>query len=421
MLSSLRSDITRSGTGSANVNQLLRRACPLGLALSVIVSAPVAAGPGDALHLYAGLGYAHDDNLLRVAEGQPAFDNTLADSWTQAEAGLIFGKQYSRQKLFAQAKFSKAKFNHFTQLDYDGKDLQANWDWQLGNHLEGDMGASYNQTLAPYTDFRSNERNLRQQRRTFFDGAWRFHPSWRVRAGVASEKFTYELAAQRYNNRTEDAVETGFDYLAPSGSTVGLVARRLEGDYTNGRPVGGLIIDDSYRQDEIKAKVYWIASGTTTVQVLGGWVRRRQASLGEPDTSGINGKVSASYTPRARFSVTAAAWRDFAPLESTLVSYTRNKGASLGAGWDASAKIRVDANALYERRNYNALRALSTVGNGAGLDDTFRSATLRATYAPIRAIALSAGWSHQARSGSTVLGIGSFTSNSISFNASAQF
>ena len=87
--------------------------------------------------LYAGLGYGYDDNLLRVAEGAPAFDNHLSDSWRQAEIGLVYDKAYRRQKLFAQAKLSKVKFNHFNQLDYDGKDYQFKWNWQLGNRLEG--------------------------------------------------------------------------------------------------------------------------------------------------------------------------------------------------------------------------------------------------------------------------------------------
>jgi exopolysaccharide biosynthesis operon protein EpsL len=418
MLSSLRSSISSPGAGSANPNNQMRRPYPLCLLISAMFSVPAAAAPNDALQLYGALGYTHDDNLLRVPEGQPAFDNTLGDSWVQAEGGLIFDKTFSRQKLFAQAKLSKVKFNHFKQLDYSGEDLQARWNWQIGNRLEGKAGASYAQTLAPYTDFRSSERNLRQQRRGFVDGAWRFHPRWQVRGGAQRDKFTYEALSQRFNERTEDAVEAGFDYLAPSGSTAGLVARRLKGKYPNRRPIGPIFIDDSYDQDELKARIHWSASGVTTLELLGGWVKRKQASSSERDTSGVNGKLSASYMPRGKLSINAAVWRDFAPLESTLVSYTLNKGASVGAAWDASAKVRVEGTAIYERRDYTA----RLVPNSRpGLDDAVRSATLRATYTPARALQLSTAYSHQARSGSAFLGIGGFSSNSISVSAIAQF
>src|SRR6266571_2099172 len=96
------------------------RVSPIAMLIGALFGLPVQAGPNDALHLYGALGYGHDDNLLRVAEGQPAFDNTLGDSWRTSEGGLVFDHMYGRQKINAYAKFSKFKYDHFTQLDYDG-------------------------------------------------------------------------------------------------------------------------------------------------------------------------------------------------------------------------------------------------------------------------------------------------------------
>ena len=66
------------------------RVRPLALLLCALFASPAGAGPNDALHLYANVGYGHDDNLLRVPDDQPAFDGTRADSWWEREAGLIF-------------------------------------------------------------------------------------------------------------------------------------------------------------------------------------------------------------------------------------------------------------------------------------------------------------------------------------------
>lgn len=388
------------------------------LLATALAGAHAVAAPTDALHVYGGLGYGHDDNLLRVPDGLPGFDNQLGDSWYQADAGLLFDHTYSRQRISAQARLSKVKFDHFSQLDYDGKDVQATWNWQVGNHLEGKLGASYDQTLAPYTDFHSDQRNLREQRRTFFDGAWRFHPSYRVRAGASKEKSSYELALQSYNDRTEDAWEIGADYLPASGSEIGLVARKVKGKYPNRRPFGQRLLNDDYDQDELKARVSWIASGSTNVQLLAGWVKRRQPGFGD-DTSGFNGRVVATWQRHSSLGYTAAAWRDFAPIESTIVSYTLNKGASAGVVWEASAKVKVEANAVYERRDYNPrLLAVAALGD---LNDSLRSASARATWSPRTSIQLSAALAHQARSGSAALGTGRFSSNSIQLNASAQF
>jgi len=113
-------------------------------------------------------------------------------------------------------------------------------------------------------------------------------------------------------------------------------------------------------------------------------------------------------------------WRDFAPLESTLVSYTLNNGAAVGAQWDASAKIRVNADFSAERRSYNARQALNLLGAG-NLRDSIRTGSLRATWTPRPLLQVTAGAVHQSRSGSVVIGTGSFRSNSVTLSASAQF
>jgi exopolysaccharide biosynthesis operon protein EpsL len=394
------------------------RVRPLALVLCTLFALPAGAGPDDALHLYAGLAYGHDDNLLRVPDDQPPFEGTRADSWWQGEGGLIFDKTYGRQRISAVAKLSKYDFDHFKQLNYDGKDLQATWFWQLGNHLEGKVGTTYEQVLAPYTDFQSSERNLRRTRTKFAEGAWGFHSSWRVRTGFQRDEYDYELLAQRYNNRTEDTSEVELDYLPSSGSTVGLVARRVRGTYPYPRPVGAGFVNDDFTQDELKARVLWLATGSTSFDALVGYTRREQPSFGPGTTSGVAGKVKATYQPRGKMTWNAAIWRDFAPLESTVVSYTLNKGASVGALWDATDRIKVNADAVYERRHYNARATAAGLGD---LRDSIRTGSLSATWSPRPTVHVSAGFAHQARSGSVVLGTGSFSSNSVTLSASAQF
>jgi exopolysaccharide biosynthesis operon protein EpsL len=395
------------------------RVRPLALMiLSAFAAIPAGAGPSDALHVYGGVAYGHDDNLLRIPEDQPAFDNTRGDSWWTREGGLIFDKMYSRQRITLVAKLSKTNFDHFKQLDYDGKDLQANWKWQLGNHLEGRIGTSYQQVLAPYTDFRSDERNLRKTRSKYAEGAWRFHSAWRARAGFQRDEYTYEALSNRFNNRTEDASELELDYLARSGSTVGLVARHVKGSYPYPRPIGPFTVNSGFKQDELKARVKWLATGSTTIDALVGYTRRKQPSFGSGETSGVAGKINATYQPRGKMTYKASVWRDFAPLESTLVSYTLNKGASVGAQWDATAKITVNADAVYERRNYEARQNLA---GSVDLEDSLRTITARVTWMPRPTIQVQAGFANQQRSSAATIGTSGFKSNSVTLNANAQF
>ena len=388
------------------------------LLVGALACGPAFAVPGTSLDLYGRIGWSYDDNLLRIADDAPAFDNQRSDSWRTLEAGAVYDRTISRQRLVAHAKLSKVKFDHFRQLDYDGRDIQGTWYWQVGNRFEGQLGVVYAQTLAPYTDFRSDQRNLRKQRRGFFEGGWKLHPRWEVHTAFSRDKYDYELAAQAFNDRTEDVAEVEGRYLAPSGSAVGLVLRRIEGSYPNRRPFSASLLTDDFTQDELKARVDWKAGGATTLQALAGYARRKQPSFGNGRTSGVNGRVTLQHDPVGKLHYRASLWRDFAPIESTVVSYTLNKGASAGLTWDARAKLRVEADLAYEQRNYNARVALPVSG---GLDDALRTGSIKATWAPRQKITLSAAYFYQARSGSQLLGIGKFKSNGFAINASGQF
>jgi exopolysaccharide biosynthesis operon protein EpsL len=390
----------------------------LALIIGALFAVPaIAADIDPGFHAYGALGWGHDDNLLRVPDNRPAFDNTRGDSWTQAEGGFFFDNIYRRQHITAVAKFTNVRFDHFDQLNYNGRDLQANWNWQLGNHFEGKLGTSYARTLAPYTDFYTNERNLRTEHHHVFEGIWRLHPNWRTRVGYFKDKFNYELTSQRFNNRTEDTTELEGDYTPSSGSTVGVVLRRIRGSYPYGRPVGFFIVNSDFKQDEVKARVNWNVTGTTTIQALAGYAKRDQPSFGEKK-SGANGKITAFYAPRGKLAYNASVWRDFAPIESTVVSYTLNKGAGVGAIWEATAKLKVEGNATYERREYNPRGAFA---GASGLRDALRTASVRATWSVRPRVQVATAFVHQSRSGAIALGTGSFKSNAITLTASAQF
>ena len=389
---------------------------PLFLAL---VAGGAARAADDGLHVNAGVSWHHDDNLLRVPDNDPGYGGQRGDNWRQVDAGAAFDHLYGRQRIQASVQLSQVHFDYFSQLDYDGKDARATWLWQLGNHLEGRLGASYVELLAPYTDLRTSERNLRVQHSTYFDGAWRPHPRWRARVGFQEDRYSYELFSQRPNNRRERAVESGIDYLAPSGSEAGVVLRRLEGRYPYRRPFA--LATDDFEQDEYRLRVNWLASAKTTVNLLAGWTSRDQGAFGPGRVSGVTGRLAVAYEATARTSVTAAVWRDFAPIESNVVSYTLNRGASIAAAWQATAKVQAGASVGVEKRDYSARDALPPALGRVDLDDSLRTAGLNLRYMPMQKMQLGITVARQVRSGSRALGIGAFRSTSVGINASISF
>lgn len=435
MLSSLRKNINASGTSPsvlrgqafglgapARFGAAWSRPSTALRSIAVLVAAvwglPAAAEISDTVHPFVAVTVTHDDNLLRLADQVVGLDGPRSDTITQLQGGVLFARPIGRQILSGQAKLSKVTFGHYDQLNYDGKDLLAVLEWHLGNHVQGHLGTSYAQSLTPFTDYHSTERNLRVQRRQYFDAAWRFHPSWSVHSGVSHDKFDYELATQRLNERTEKSVDLGLDYLASSESRVGVVVRRLKGEYANPRVFGSTIIDDDYDQNEVKADIYWRFSGVTQLRFLGGWVERKPASLARRSTKGNNGRVVINWAPLGKVRFTGTAWREFGAVESSLVNNSLNQGGSVGADWDISAKVRGNALIRREKRDFSALSGLNVPGD---ISDTTRSASLGLSYVPKPAIQLGVNFTHDVRSGSLILGTGSYNANSVSFNASAQF
>lgn len=372
----------------------------------------------DTIKPFAATSYSYDDNLMRLPDVVAGFDGPRSDTSRLLQAGFLFNRPIGRQILTGQAKWSKVSFNRFNQFDYDGKDFLADLEWHVGNHLEGHAGASYSQTLTPFSDFQSNVRNLRTERREYVDGAWRFHPSWRVRSGITRERYSYDLPAQAFSNWTEDATELGLDYLAPSGSRIGLQLRHLDGSYPNRLGDASAVYGNGYRQDEAKANIYWELSGITQIEFLGGWVRHRNKMLTGRDSSGSNGRLSVYWQPLGKVRFTGMVWREFGSVDNSLVTSSLNTGASLGGVWTISSKVRAEAQLRRVRRDFSAVSGLALPGDGR---DTTSTGSLGLTYAPHPKVQLGARVFHERRTGVSIIDSGNYRAKGVSFNGSVQF
>lgn len=371
----------------------------------------------DTIHPFAAVTYSYDSNLLRLPDNPPGVDIEQSDNLKAVVAGVSFERPVGRQLFTGSARVSRVTFDRYQELDYNGKDANINWQWVWGNHLSGNIGGSYSQTLTPFSDFHDSERNLRVQRSQYAEGAWRFLSSWQVRGRVNHDEFTYDLASQRYLDRIENTSVLGFDYLGANGSTIGLQASKLRGNYPNPLSFGQFVFDQGYTQEQLQLKVLWHYSDVSQVEFLGGRARRKHTQFTERDASGTNGRVTAYWMPLASVRFNGSAWREFAAFEGGTASYSLNKGVSVGAVWNVTAKIQAEAKCRVERRTFPGL-----IGAGEPLDgqDSSRTGTLSVTYLPTSTIQLILSGTHDVRSASSFISSG-YRSNGASLTASAQF
>ena len=368
---------------------------------------------------YVSAEITHDDNLFRVSEDQSGRDGN--DTYRSVIGGLKFERPVSRQVFSGLAEFSSVKFDRNSQLDYTGKNLGVDWHWFVGKHFEGHVASSYVQVLAPFSDFHADERNLRTNKKQYVSGSWRFHPSWQWRANYIKDQYSYDLSSQFVDDRTEDALTAGIDYLASSGSTVGFQLRRLKGDYPSQQLLGSNVSNNGYVQNEAKLSVFWLATGSTQIQFLGGWVQRKQNAQAERVGDGTNARTVINWSPAKRVKMVGQAWREFAAIDGALVDSALTTGSSVQATWDFSEKIQAVANIRHEKRKFNPAGNTGETLAAALLTDSSNVASVGLTYEPLRGIKLKANVFRERRAGSVAAGTNSYNANGASIKVSKEF
>jgi exopolysaccharide biosynthesis operon protein EpsL len=341
------------------------------------LSLPAHAALSDTLHPFLGVTYTTDNNLFRVPDDVSPGAEGRSDTMRQVVFGVQVDRPIGRQRIEANVKLSKVHFNKYDQLDYNGEDADAAFRWRLGDTLNGSVGGRYSQTLAPFNDYHSAERNLRVQRNGFADLYWHVYPRWQVRTRYWQDEYRYDLSSQKYLNRTERNGELGFDYLAPSGSTIGLVARRQRGDYPDG--LRGFVTNEDYTQNAYRLKVLWLASAQSKLEAEVGHTARSHENSSNRDASGTNGRLTATWSPRATLNFVGAAWREFSPYEGGLTAYSLNRGASLRANWAPLDRVRFEAQLQTVHRDFSEPK-LGTITLPSFGDNT-RTASIGVNYA----------------------------------------
>lgn len=376
--------------------------------------------PPDAITPYAGVGVTYDNNVLRLpnaAAGQALGISGLSDVTRRADVGVGLDEKIGQQHVTANVDLAKVNYNRFTELDHIDKNASVNLNWHAGNHVDGNVGVNYSQGLTPFVDFHQLAQNIRTQLNEYADAAWLFHPSWRVNAGLVHTNLSYDLASQDALNNKQYQELIGIDYLAASGSTFGLQLRHTRADFPNPQQDGNLFINNSYDQNEVKAKIDWLATGITSVHFLGGWVSRKQDAFSVRNFSGFNSRVSVDWSPTTKVDVTVSAWREIGAVDDLTSVYSLNRGASAAASWHYSEKIRVVAQYKYEKRDFSQ----STDSGALGVDpnDALRNLALTLVYKPTLhwEIQLSASRSTQTVSNFT----GGYSSNAAMLNTRYTF
>lgn len=349
---------------------------------------------GKLIRPYMSYSMTVDDNILRIRDQMDSEallgTNDLFDISHRFLGGAIVNKQISRQQLHFNGNWSHNRYERFSQINNNAYDLQGNWNWFLGNRLEGNMGANFNKGQAPFL-FQPGLINIRTQHTEYFNFNWRYHPSWRLRGDYTHFDFKTDNPVLQFQNRREDRFETGWDYVASSGSTFGLQYRHIRGEFTSPiHTVAGIFSENNYNQNEIKGRVDWKISGKSQIKLLGGWVERKNETFSASDFNGFNVRLSYLWKPTSKLYITLSGWRETIAIQTLTANFSLNTGGSSSASWQVTHKTKLNGNFSYNTQHFDSFAGVTNQFSGFGNKNQITKASLELTYTPLYGTEISA-------------------------------
>lgn len=382
----------------------------------------LAAQKGDVFVPYIEYTRNYSDNLLKLQNEDTALarfgDARLSDSYTTALGGLRFDQTWGRQHITADVSANRSEFDHFDAFDYSGKSGKANWNWVVGNHLQGNLTSTYEQALAPFDDYIVLMKNIRTQRANSADLAWLIHPAWRLRTAYSRYDLDYSAAQLAASNLRSDSAELGVSYLARSGSSVGLVVRNVRGTYDNMETVAGELFNNNYDQKEVKLSVDWLATGKSRLQFLGGPVQRKRAYFSSRDYSGFNARLSGTTLPTGKLALYASLWRELGALDDLTANYALTDGVMFAPSLEITSKVKVEGMTTYQRRNYSGAQVIEGL-TPSDRRDTYQRTALGVTWKSGPALSVSTSLYRETRDSN--LDVFNFRTNGIALKVKYEY
>lgn len=361
----------------------------LPLLAAAAVSPMAQADPEDSLNLVAGVGVLHDSNLFRRSSGKEESEQILSVS-----AGVKVNKAYSLQRFIVDAVLTDFRYQSHSNFDYVGKNLNAAWQWSLTPFLHGNLSASRNESLSSFVDYTGSSPNMRTVDTYRFDAEWEAAGRWRLVGGLNHLQRRNSQLFLAEGDYDASAAEAGVKYQMPSGSSLTLMGRQLQGEYARRVVSQANSIDSGFEQRDVELRLVWPMTGKSRLTGRLAHISREHDNFSVRDFSGPVGQLDYSWDVGGKLRFNVGLKQDLASYQTNDSSYYRLRGFNLSPVWQLSSKIALRARYSQDRRDYRG-------GLLIGLSersDTLRTAQLAIDWMPLRTVVVSAYMQQDSRS-----------------------
>jgi len=364
-------------------------------------------------YLGAALGMTHESNLFRVATGQPETSDTFTTTSLLAGVNQPFG----RQRFYADAAMRHNRYRDNDQLNNTGYGLSVGLDWETIERLSGKVNYLRNRALAragadqgPALTTKNEETGQE------FGASVRYGLASLLSLEAALKHRQLDYSAVEFNSLElkEDSLELGIQRSLSGLLSLGGSVRYSQGKYPfSVQTAPGAFQADDFDRKDLNFTATWVPTGLSTIRGRLSYTKESHQVVGSRDVSGVTGAVSWDYKPTAKLAFTTDLIRDTG-AEAAFASATAGGGGQTGnssqlssivqlrALYEATAKIQVEANARYIRRDLVTTFGLNTGASSVDEgSDRYGQLRLGFGYAPVRNALVGCSVSHEKRGSSS--------------------
>ena len=301
--------------------------------------------PDDTIKPYVAFSTLYDSNFFR----RP--NNVDSEIINKVNAGFDMDWTISRQHIIIKANANQNWFQNFTNLDYTGWDTQAQWNWQIGNHLDGEMGYANSQALGSFAQLGSPISNLQNNQRYFANAGYLFHPNGKIKFGVFRNEIVYDKSRE-FSNNTEDNAELNLRYLSPTGSILGLRLLAVDGQYPQRQFSAGDTEDNAYTRFNYAVTWDWYVSSKTRIDGSFGYTQQHHAHLSIRDFADITTQLNLHWQASDKTLLELSAKREINQASNQSASFLLTQGVEFKPTWQPSPKIALTLPVSYQQQQF---------------------------------------------------------------------
>jgi hypothetical protein len=309
---------------------------------------------------------SHDNNLIRLADGQTApegYSRSDSVQSTAVQAGIDQG--FGRQQLVADLSLRDLRYRANPTFDHQGYTASTALNWSSAGRLSGTLLATANRSLATFNNEGVGlirERNCEDTKGLNGNLSLGLAARYSLDLSASRRQVSNTLDDQRVRARNFRQTASGLTaYWRPGSATrIGLGLRDTRGEYPRFRQLAGGFEADRFRQQALELTAAVQPTGASNIDLRLGQSRTRYDLNPERSFSGLTGALSWNWQATGKLRLGTRISRDTGQDSYAITVFGNVPGASdtsrlvhtlqFNVGFDPSAKLNFNGNLQRSQR-----------------------------------------------------------------------